>query len=117
MYDFVLQTLIFLSLSVVIYLVARGVPRVSDEPAGAVHVPSSFDRLVSKLPLAKIDSIFNSFLEKFLRKIKVLIMKFDHLIGKWINKVKKPSEPVVPASIDSAATDKKDLFDQTKNIS
>jgi len=114
MYDFLLQTLIVLSLSIVIYLLARGIPRVSESGA-AFPQTSAFDRFVSKLPLAEIDEALNSFLEKFLRKIKVMVMKIDNAINNWINKVKKPTEIVPPASSE-APVEKPDLFDRTKNI-
>jgi len=114
MYDFILQTSIVLSLGVIIYLIARAVPRIT-ESGTALPRQNTFDRFISRLPLTEIDSAFNSFLEKFLRKAKVLIMKIDNLITNWIGKVKKPSE-ANPPTLNGSAAEKPDLFDRKKNI-
>jgi hypothetical protein len=106
MYDFILQISIVLSISVIIYILARGVPRVAETPSITVRT-SAIDRLISKLPLAKIDLALNLFLEKILRKIKVMVMKIDNSINNWIGKVKKQSESISP----SETPNEKNLFD------
>jgi len=105
MYNFILQIVIVLSLGVIIYLIARTIPRTTNEsevgglpdqglpgqrPAGG------FDKLVSKIPLAKIDAAIDSFLLKLLRKIKVLIMKVDNLLNIYLNKLRKNGQSKEP---------------------
>lgn len=110
MYDFILQISIILSISVIIYILARGVPRVT-EVTTAFPRTSAIDRLISRLPLAKIDLALNAFSEKFLRKLKVFIMKIDNTINNWIGKIKKQNETISP----NGASSEKKLFDQTRN--
>ena len=67
---------------------ARAMPRVGE----ADEVRRKTDRvgsLIDKLPLAKIDKALNAFFEKFLRKIRVVIMKFDNLTNAYINKLRR----------------------------
>lgn len=87
MYNFILQILIFLSLGLIIYLFAKAAPRVSDEPVPERLNP--FDKLMTKIPMAKIDENINSFLSKFLRKFKVVVMKVDNFINDRLGKLTK----------------------------
>ena len=87
MYNFILQIIIFLSLGLVIYLLAKAAPRVSDEPVP--DRPNPFNRLMTKIPMAKIDENINSFLSKLLRKLKVVIMKVDNFINDRLGKLTK----------------------------
>lgn len=107
MYDFLLQTSFFVSLGIVIYLLARAVPRVH-ESGDVVHAPGRFDRLLSKLPLQKIDARLNVFLEKFLRRAKVILMKFDNSINYHLGRLRK--------SNNVSETEKKpDLFQEVNS--
>lgn len=91
MYNLILQILVFSSLGLVIYLLARAVPRVEDAPAPA-RGPNFFDKLMAKIPMAKIDEAINSSLAKFLRKIKVLILKIDNFANDRLGKLTKKSD-------------------------
>lgn len=76
-----------LSLAVMIYLVARSVPRV-----GELITPSDkksyLENWLKKVPWHKIDSLINSVGGKFLRRLKIIILKFDNLVSKYLNKFK-----------------------------
>jgi hypothetical protein len=48
----------------------------------------------SELP-EKIDAAFNNFLLKFLRRVKVLVLKFDNALAKDLQKI-KPKEDKRP---------------------
>ncbi len=85
MYDFLVQIILIISLSVIIYLFARALPRLTEVADKKANV---LDRVIGKLPLEKMDSAFASFSERFLRKAKILVMKADHLINGYINKIK-----------------------------
>jgi len=88
MYDFLLQTSLFLSLGVIIYLLARAVPRV-DEAGATIHSRGFFDRLLSRLPLKHIDERLTVLWEKFLRRAKVSILKLDNFINQKLGRLKK----------------------------
>ncbi len=90
MYNFVLQIIVFSSLGLIIFLMARALPRVSDA-AEPPRGPNFFDKLMAKLPMAKIDEGINSFLAKFLRKSKVVVMKIDNFINHRLGKLGRKS--------------------------
>ena len=102
MYDFLLQMSFFLSLAVILYLMARALPRV-DDVSETHHAPGSFDRLLSNLPLKKIDEWLDLFFEKFLRRIKIIVMKIDNSINQSLGRFKKSNG-------NGAKEDKPDLF-------
>jgi len=79
-----------LSLGTIIYLMARAVPRVEDEAVRDInHQKNKFDLFFSYLRVEKFDIIFNNFVEKLLRKLKLLLMKLDNFTNNSLNKVKK----------------------------
>lgn len=87
MYNFILQIFIMVSLGTIIFLMARTLPRISEtEPA---NLPKRKIDWLSHFPLEKIDALLNSFLEKTLRKIKLILMKLDNTVSKQLNKFKK----------------------------
>lgn len=89
MSDFVVQISLVLSLAVIIYIFARALPRLPDAAEKNGNV---FDKVIGRLPLEKIDTTLSSFGERFLRKAKILVMKADHLINGYINKIKAHEE-------------------------
>lgn len=79
-----------LSLGTMIYLIARQVPRVGDEASEEIVRPKTrFDRLFSSSRFEKFDVIFNNFVEKLLRKVKLILMKLDNFTTSYLDKVKK----------------------------
>lgn len=91
MYNAILQIIFFTSLGVMIYILARGAMRVEENAPTAVPA-NYFDTLIKKLPLKKIDEFINAVLEKILRKMKIVVMKTDNLLNRYISKVKKTGE-------------------------
>src|SRR3989344_7620936 len=90
MYDFLLQTLVFVSLGIVVFLMARALPRVReqiDQPAPAIG--DKVKNLMSRIPLSKMDASLNGMLSKFLRKIRVLVLKLDNFIHDRLNRLNK----------------------------
>jgi hypothetical protein len=80
---FALTIVIFLALGVILYLMVRALPRVAEEPA---KKNSFLDRWArSRIP-EKIDDAFNGFLIKFLRRVKVLVLKFDNAVSAGLRK-------------------------------
>ncbi len=88
MYDFILQLFLIGSLVVLIYLMARALPRV-EEAGEEVKIYNYIERWIAKLPLAKIDHFFNTNFEKTLRKTKVVVMRFDNFLNRHLNNRKE----------------------------
>ncbi len=88
MFDFLLQSSLFLSFGVLIYIISRAVPRIEDINKNT-HTLDFFDKLLGKLPLKKIDAKINNFFEKILRKTKIVFLKADNFINSYLNRVKK----------------------------
>ncbi len=101
MFQFILQTIVFLSLGLVLYFFARALPRIKEEeiPNKPLH---PFEKAMSRLPLAKIDASINSAVERILRKFRVVLMKVDNLMNLYINKVRKTGG-VEPKSGDKSS--------------
>ena len=88
MYDLILQLSLIISISTMIYLLARSIPRVKDEEL-VVSNHNYFDRLASKIPISQIDIWFNMFVAKFLRRLRIIVLKFDNLLHRQITSVHK----------------------------
>ncbi|MDP1719065.1 MAG: hypothetical protein Q8L24_01430 [bacterium] len=95
MFNLILQIIIFSSLGLVIYMIARAIPRVPEETA-TPRRSNWVDRLMSKIPMTKIDENINSFFSKLLRKAKVVVMKADNFINDRLGKLTKKSGPATP---------------------
>ena len=91
MYDFLLQTIFFVSLGAVIYLLARAVPRVT-EAGEVIHAHGRFDRFLSRLPLRQIDERLNLGFEKTLRTLKVWVMKSGNALDGRMARLKQHLE-------------------------
>lgn len=81
----ILNSLILLSLSFVLYVIARALPRIEENPAG---VPVLKEHWTSKY-LEKADVWAQAHLEKFLRRAKIWILKLDNYVSKRLSSFKK----------------------------
>jgi len=93
MLEFAFVTALMICLSAVLYLMVRALPRIAEEPAGeSTESKGMLDRWAhSDLP-EKIDIFLNSFLFKFLRKIKVVVLKLDNSLGSHLQRMKAKEE-------------------------
>jgi hypothetical protein len=90
MYSVILQIAVFASLGFIVYLIARGAMRTSQQVLQQTEAKlNSFDQFVAKLPLKKIDDFINLVLGKTLRRLKLMVMKVDNLLNRQISKLKK----------------------------
>lgn len=87
MYNFILQIFIMVSLGLVIFLVARTLPRIGETEA--LQNPKAKANWLSSFPFEKVDVVVNASTEKMLRKIKLILMKMDNTVSKQLNKFKK----------------------------
>ncbi len=84
---FILEILVVASAGTVLYLLARALPRVSDvdtTPTPAEVAPHWFMERLEKLDE---DSLF--FAEKFIRRIRVVLLKIDNTLTGKLKRFKK----------------------------
>jgi hypothetical protein len=105
--EFIFTTILMICLGTVLYLTVQVLPRIEEAPGEA---KGFFDRWAhSEIP-EKVDAAFNSFMLKFLRKIKVFVMKLDNSLGKHVQKIK-------PKQRKEHAIDFKEISGQNKEDS
>lgn len=87
MQNLFLELTILVSLAIIVYLMSAALPRVEDkkEEEDSVGVSKR-----SSLPLDKLDEVLLRFKDKFLRKMKVFVMKVDNFISKQLKSKKNP---------------------------
>ncbi|MDP3729692.1 MAG: hypothetical protein Q8R26_03030 [bacterium] len=103
MYNFILQTIVMVSLGVIIYLMARALPRVTDTTP-VTPQRDYIGELLKRFPLEKADSLFTNILGKLLRKAKIVILKFDNVLSKHLHSLKEQH------SSDTISKDRPDIF-------
>lgn len=105
MIEFILTIILMFSAAVVIYLIASILPRIEEGGESSVKI-KFLDRLAhSEIP-GKIDEFLNKFIEKILRKLKIVILKFDNYINIVLDKL-KISEKTTPEKSVLKPKDKK----------
>jgi len=83
MSDFILQTVLFLSLGAMVFLIGRAIPRLGEEAE-----PKKISRFFSNLPVHKFDAALAGFLEKNLRKTRVKLLRVDNAVSSFLQKIK-----------------------------
>jgi hypothetical protein len=83
--EFIFTTILMICLGTVLYLTVQALPRIEEVPSDEQGFLERWAH--SEMP-EKIDAAFNNFLLKFLRKIKVLILKFDNVLAKHLQKMR-----------------------------
>ncbi len=86
---FAFTTVLMLSLSMVLYLMVRVLPRIAEDPQTEKH--GILDRWAHSQFPEKVDVALNGFLLKLMRKLRVVVMKTDNALSKHLQKV-KPEE-------------------------
>ena len=94
MYNFILQICLMVGLGGIVYLIARGIPRIDDtlreEPKNKID--HKIDHWFSKIPIEKFDVALSNFLEKFLRRTRIGLLRMDNFLVKHLNKVKTTNQ-------------------------
>ncbi len=103
MFDFITHIIFVASLIVMVYLFARALPRIADDPTAAPS--SAFDKLVDRLPLEQVDNVLVHMLENMLRKARILIGKIDAGINRNLDHLRKHS-PVLREKQGAALKEK-----------
>lgn len=95
---FIFTTVLMISLSAVLYLMVRALPRIAEEPA--VEKQNFLDRWTHSQIPEKVDAVLNGFLFKFMRKLKVVVLKADNSLSTHLEKVKPAGENGKKPAID-----------------
>lgn len=88
MFKFILNILIMVSLGVILYLVARTLPRIDDRDAGIPTLKTHWFVVY----LERFDKKFRYYLEKTLRRSGIIVLKLDNVINKKLSSLKKEGE-------------------------
>lgn len=86
--QFIFTIVLMICLGTVLYLTVQALPRIEEAPSEEKGLLERW--AYSEMP-EKIDAALNGFLVKFLRKIKVLVLKLDNALAKHLQKM-KPEE-------------------------
>ena len=87
MITFILQIIAMCALGFIVYMIGRVVPRVHESDIEKAKEISLFHWLIGYLE--QVDDWLLVVFEKFLRKLRVSIMKLDNVISKRLAKFKK----------------------------
>jgi len=89
-YNFILQICLMVGFGGMVYIIARGTPRIDDrlEEKGK----NKLDRWFSKIPIEKIDITLSNLLEKFLRRLRVCLLRMDNFLAGRLNKIKSATQ-------------------------
>ena len=96
MYDFILQTVLVGSLAVMAFLAARALPRVEPEE-NPQPLYEKLGEWFGRLPLHHLDERANTFLFKFLKRARVIVLKLDNRITRRLEKVRDAGERRAPS--------------------
>ncbi len=86
---FIFTDILMLALGALLYLMVEALPRVAEEPSDR---KSLLDRWIHSGIPERIDVALNTFLFKFLRKLRVRILKIDNALGRHLRRVKAEEE-------------------------
>jgi len=90
MFSLIVQIALMASLAVIVYMLARALPRVVEESVEQ-EPQNAMDRFVRRIPLEKLDIAIQNFFINLLRKTRLLVSKFDNLLNEYIRSLKKTS--------------------------
>lgn len=97
MYSLIPQIFLLVGFGIILWLVIKNLPKIKDEDIKK-NIQFSEPRIkkekiVQKIPIEKIDAKVNSFLEKFLRRFRIILMKIDTYLQKHLETLKSHSKP------------------------
>lgn len=93
MTEFIFTLVLMICLGTVLYFTVQALPRIEEVPS---EEKGFLERWAHSEAPEKIDAAFNNFLLKFLRRVKVLVLKLDNALSRHLQKI-KPEEDKRPA--------------------
>lgn len=89
-YNFILQIFLMVGIGGVVYLFARAAPRIDDTLEQKEKDKTG--KLLSKIPIERIDMALSNFWEKFLRRMRVSLLKIDNFLMNHLNRRKSSAQ-------------------------
>lgn len=89
MFTFILDIVIVACLGFILYLFARTLPRIDDTTN--LPIEARMQQHGFSLFLERLDEWLKAFFEKFLRRMKVWVLKVDNWVSVRLNRSKKES--------------------------
>lgn len=106
MFTFLLQITMVVCLGLIVYLLGRVVPRISDTDIEKAKEQSLFHWLVGYFE--HVDVWLKSLFEKFLRRFHVMILKIDNVVTKKLGRFRKDADKQTGFVIDSKLESERD---------
>jgi len=122
MFSLIPQIILLLCFGLIIWLIIKNLPKVKDEKENhtvEINVISKKRKsLLHKIPIEKIDAKVNSFLEKVIRRSRIILMKVDTYLQKHLNTLKSHSKPksIFKVEDNLIAKEGLDLIDEVREI-
>lgn len=91
MFQFIVTNILMVSAATLIFVVARTLPRL--EPENQPEKKNILERWIASEIPEKVDAALNNFLVKFLRKLKVWLLKIDNFLSGHLQKIKPAEAP------------------------
>ncbi|HTY39641.1 MAG TPA: hypothetical protein VMC43_00935 [Candidatus Paceibacterota bacterium] len=86
MLQFIFTNVVMLAAGIILYLMARALPRIVDDPAGE-RPPTFFERLVNSDIPNRLDEATNFWLGKIFRRLKISLMRFDNYLTERLKRI------------------------------
>ncbi len=87
MLQFILTDILMFALGVMLYLAARSLPRISEDGTSVETKKTVLERIVMSDVPHRVDAIMNTQSGKFLRRLKVLLLRFDNYLTERLKKI------------------------------
>lgn len=95
MIKFILINILLISVGGILYIIARSLPRIEESEQKKESFLEKF--ILSSLP-HKIDSIINFYTLKFLRRLKITILRLDNYLTEKLKKLTNSSQKKIDFS-------------------
>ena len=87
MFQFIVIIIFMFALGTTLYLVVRALPRIDERRAA--HSPTTMlERWITSEMPEKIDRTVNAFFGKFIRRLKIVLMRIDNVLTERLKKIK-----------------------------
>lgn len=113
MFSLIPQIILLLCFGLIIWLIIKNLPKVKDEKENHTVETNAIlekrKKLIHKIPIEKIDAKVNGFLEKAIRRSRIILMKVDTYLQKHLNTLKSHSKPKSIFKVDDNLTTKEEI--------
>jgi vacuolar-type H+-ATPase subunit I/STV1 len=98
MFNLIPQIILFLAVGAIVALIAKNISKVkkfsnqTEEIPAALKIPRE-NKFFKKIPLEKLNDEFNRLLEKFIRKVRIIMMRTDTRLQRRLESLKDSNKP------------------------